>query len=89
MQNLLACGRREKTSFGECKSDRGCCRQLQGATVVVLIGRELELVWELNWFFQLVTCLLYTAWSSHQSLGLTRHALTLTGFWTFVWAILV
>jgi len=68
-----------KTSFGECKSDRGC-RKLQGATEAVLIGRELELVWELNWIFQLVT---YPPWSSHQSLGLTRRALTLTGFLHF------
>jgi len=45
----------KKLPLGKCKSDRGC-RKLQGATVVVLIGRELELVWELNWFFQRVTC---------------------------------
>jgi hypothetical protein len=32
-----------KTSFGECKSDGGCRKQ-QGAPVVLLIGRELELV---------------------------------------------
>jgi hypothetical protein len=87
MQNLPACGRREKLPLGKCKSDRGC-RKLQGATVVVLIGRELELVWELNWFFQLVTC--YTQPGAVTKVSeLTRHALTLTGLWTVVWAILV
>jgi hypothetical protein len=51
-KNLPACGRREKLPLGECKSDRGC-RKLQGAMVVVLIGRELELVWVFEYGNQL------------------------------------